>query len=77
MPEKTTERPEKGSLWKHLKTGGIYRVVGIGKREADCVPCVVYQVAFADKDAAGDWWIRTLGEFADGRFEAVPEEGPR
>lgn len=59
--------PKPGDVAKHLKTGGIYRVLCVGKIEATLEPVVVYQ---SQKD--GEVWIRPLGEFIDGRFTLYP-----
>jgi hypothetical protein len=56
-----------GSLWKHRK-GGFYKVLAVGRIEADLAPVVVYQ-------SQKDWlvWVRPLAEFEDGRFEEIPD----
>jgi len=55
-------------IWKHVKTERLYRIVAVGKMEADHTPIIVY------RDAAiydGDVWVRPASEFYDGRFVRV------
>ncbi len=69
---------EIGSFYKHLKSGGIYKVTGFGTIEETMQPCVFYE--HAPRDRMGTW-VRPLGEFGDGRFELwlepkAPPEAP-
>lgn len=57
-----------GSRWQHYK-GGFYRVVTVGKREADLTPVVVYA---AEQD--GSVWVRPLDEWRD-RIATVTDDG--
>ena len=50
---------------RHVKSGGIYTVVGEATIEATMTKVVVYRSA-----ADGSWWVRPLAEFCDGRFLA-------
>lgn len=52
---------------RHVKSGRDYTVVGVATIEAAMTKAVVYRSA-ADTD--GDWWVRPLAEFCDGRFVA-------
>lgn len=51
---------------RHVKTGGIYRVICGGRLEADLTRIVVYQ-----SEQTGETWVRPRSEFTDGRFEPV------
>lgn len=51
-----------GTYWRHRKTGALYRVIAVGRIEADLTPCVIYQ------GPSGDVWVRPREEFMDGRF---------
>ena len=55
-----------GSRWKHLKTGGIYIVVGPSIIERTNEPAILYQ-----REGDGTLWVRPTDEFLDGRFEPV------
>ena len=57
--------------WRHVKSGGIYEIIGYGKIEADLTPCVIYR-------AKGNQqlWVRPKTEFFDGRFVAVADDAP-
>jgi hypothetical protein len=48
---------------RHLKTGGLYRVLHEGAIEANLTPCIIYQNV-----ASGAIWVRPSSEFWDGRF---------
>ncbi len=52
-----------GSDYKHVKTGGIYRVLHIAIKEDDLSHLVVYQ------DVNQMIWVRPRSQFEDGRFE--------
>ena len=51
---------------RHVKTGGLYRVLHRAEIEADLSPCVVYQNV-----ESGRTWVRPASEFDDGRFAAL------
>ena len=53
-------------LYRHTRTGGLYRIVCIAAVEATLETVVVYR---SDQD--GQTWTRPLGEFMDGRFELL------
>jgi hypothetical protein len=57
---------------RHLKSGGLYRVITRGHMEADypATAVVVYD------DAEGRVFVRPAGEFDDGRFEPVNDLSP-
>lgn len=56
-----TDCPGAGSVWKHLKGGGVYTVV-CGALIADTkVPAVVY----ATRPGGSDHWVLPLYEFLD------------
>lgn len=52
-----------GDEWLHVKTGGLYELVGECRIEATNTPAVLYQ---SKKD--GTIWVRSRDEFYDGRF---------
>jgi hypothetical protein len=54
----------KGQVWKHLKSGGIYSIVGHCQLEATNRPAVLYASVSGD----GRTWARDEEEFMDGRF---------
>lgn len=56
-----------GSIWRHVKTGKVYSVVGTCRLEATNSPAVLY----ASPDDGGVVWARDMDEFLDGRFERV------
>jgi hypothetical protein len=54
-------------VWKHVKTGGLYRIEGFALEEATLTPVVVYR----KRDTAGSlgaMFTRPCTEFFDGRF---------
>ena len=51
-------------IWQHVKSGGLYVVVGHGVIEADLTPAVIYR-SLLD----GITWVRPAAEFNDGRFK--------
>lgn len=64
----TENNPKIGSIWKHLKTGGLYRVLDHVFIEATAEPAVLY-ISMDD----GRKWVRPTKEFLDGRFEKVSD----
>jgi hypothetical protein len=52
--------------WQHVKTGGIYTVIGECRIEAINAPAYLY------RSAEGVVWARPKDEFLDGRFEPLP-----
>jgi hypothetical protein len=59
--------PKPGDRAKHLKTGGMYRVLCVARIEANLDLAVVYE-----SESDGEKWIRPVIEFLDGRFELYP-----
>lgn len=57
---------------RHLKSGGLYRVITRGHMEADypATAVVVYG------DAEGRVFVRAAAEFDDGRFELINDHSP-
>ena len=51
---------------KHLKSGGLYREIALGRLEWNLAPVVIYD------NAKGEVWVRPAAEFYDGRFEPLP-----
>lgn len=49
--------------YRHVKSGGIYRLLNVGLLEATLEPMVVYQ-----NIKTCEVWIRPQSEFFDGRF---------
>lgn len=56
-----------GDLYKHLKSGNLYVIVGCGFIESTCEMAVIYQRY--DSSDVPVTWIRPSSEFFDGRFE--------
>lgn len=54
-------------VWKHVKTGGLYRIEAFALEEATLTPVVVYRKREAGKDN-GTMFTRPCAEFFDGRF---------
>ena len=55
-----------GSKLKHLKSGGLYKVVLLANIEASLEPAYVYESL-----QSHDFWIRPQAEMEDGRFELI------
>ncbi len=55
-----------GSKLKHIKTGGLYKVVLLANIEATLEPAYVYESM-----QSHDFWIRPKTEMEDGRFELI------
>jgi len=51
-------------LYRHLKTGGKYLLIGKAKLEWNLKPVIVYKSL-----KTGDIWVRSEEEFYDGRFK--------
>lgn len=49
--------------YRHVKSGGLYRLLSLGLLEATLEPMVVYQ-----NIKTCEVWIRPQSEFFDGRF---------
>lgn len=62
-------------VWRHVKTGGLYHVVGTavcstnGSEGAECV--VYFSMTYQA------WRYREIGEFLDGRFVPEPPAEPK
>lgn len=61
--------PQPGETYKHLKTGGVYEIIGCGIRESTGE----VQVIYSKNKETDPWWIRPADEFLDGRFELRPK----
>jgi hypothetical protein len=73
----STGTGEPAHRYRHVKSGGTYKVVAHGKLEWSLAPVVIYE---AEKD--GTIWVRPEAEFFDGRFERIaalssPAKGER
>ena len=61
--------PNLGTIWKHVKSGNLYRVIQVGLIEDTLAPAVVYTRLNPDNKPLSDAkWIRLLPNFMDGRF---------
>jgi hypothetical protein len=65
-----------GERWRHVKSGGEYEIVAIGRLqvsgELDMAECVVYKSLRGSGDyPVGSIWVRPLKDFLDGRFVKV------
>lgn len=56
-----TNHPKPLEVYKHYKRGTLYRILCIATREADLVPCVVYECL--DPEAEHRCWIRSIEDF--------------
>ena len=65
-----------GQIWKHEKTGGVYRIINTGVF-MQCSTAEVFENQFAGQgwvvyrsieDHKAQWYIRLESEFLDGRF---------
>lgn len=58
----------RGTLWRHRKTQGTYRILGKCRIEATGAEAFLYQ------GHDGTIWARPMDEFLDGRFEQLEQE---
>lgn len=56
-------------IYKHLKSGGLYKFLTHALIEADLTHAVVYESL-----ETGQVWVRPESEFFNGRFEELVEE---
>lgn len=68
MTNNTNQTLHPNTVYKHLRTGGLYSVVAVGTH-VKTKECLVTYVALAD----GAVWVRNYEQFMDGRFEEVKE----
>lgn len=68
------DRYENGlaQVWRHKKSGGLYRIINHVQIEATMTPAVTYMAI-----GGGTIWVRPLTEFNDGRFEKVEDAAIR
>ena len=59
----TTAKFQAGDQLIHLKSGGLYRVIGLGKIEANLEDVYIYE-AMRNQTL----WVRPKAEMEDGRF---------
>lgn len=65
-------QPAVGSIWRHLKSGHIYRVIACGLVESNLTPSVIYTNINPDSDPlSAANWIRPMVDFRDGRFALI------
>ena len=57
-----------GAKLKHLKSGGLYKVIVLANVEATLEPAYVYESM-----QSHDCWIRPKSEMEDGRFELISQ----
>jgi hypothetical protein len=57
---------EQSEIWQHVKSGGLYRVVGECLLEKDLTHLTIYKSLMN-----GQQWVRPSLEFHDGRFRIV------
>lgn len=55
--------------WRHVKTGGVYEILGWCIIEATNKPAILYRSAIPESGRS--IWARPREEFFDGRFEKV------
>ena len=69
--------PEIGSIYKHYKTGSLYKVIAVGKHSETLEDVVIYKSLYKGKDfPENQVWCRPLSiwqEKVDGkdRFEKI------
>lgn len=56
-----------GPLYRHRRSGGVYRLLDIATDEKTSKQVVVYR-----SKESGKVWVRNHSEFFDGRFERLP-----
>ena len=56
-----TNHPQPHEVYKHYKRGTLYRILCVATREADLVPCVVYESL--DPEAEHQFWNRSIEDF--------------
>lgn len=56
----------KESVVRHLKSGGLYKIIDLGRIEATLEVVYIYQSLQTQ-----DVWVRPQSEMEDGRFEAT------
>lgn len=56
------------TLWKHIKTGVVYKIVGECILEASNEPAFLYQATETGFLEPLPVWARSKKEFLDGRF---------
>lgn len=64
--------PKPGTLWVHIASLRVYRVLHIAHMEDDYSKVVVYQIAHSETPDQELIWVRPVKEWA-GRFEYVKE----
>ena len=57
-----------GTKLKHIKTGGLYKVLLLANIEATLEPAYVYESL-----QSHDFWVRPQEEMEDGRFELIDQ----
>ena len=55
-----------GAKLRHIKTGGLYKVVLLANLEANLEPVYVYESM-----QSHDFWVRPKAEMEDGRFQLI------
>lgn len=60
------DHPDQSEIWQHVKSQGLYTVIGEGLQESDLEPVVIYRSLFD-----GELWVRPTSEFYDGRFRNI------
>ncbi|WP_065335496.1 hypothetical protein [Tritonibacter mobilis] len=64
MPHvKTPSAHIQSEIWQHVRSGGLYTIIGHGLIEADLTPATIYRSLWD-----GAVWVRPTAEFEDGRF---------
>lgn len=57
---------KQSEIWQHVKSGGLYTVIGHEMIEADLTPATIYRSLWD-----GAVWVRPTAEFEDGRFRNI------
>jgi hypothetical protein len=70
-PDSKILAPKAGSVYRHVKSGGKYKVVGVGLNATNG-PQEMQTVVLYFCTKTGQIWVREINEFCDGRFEPLP-----
>ena len=75
--ESKMDWPPIGSQWRHVKSGGVYRVKDLCLIEATLAPAVIYEGSHGYVQGKVLWntWCRPISEFLDGRFVRHSKDG--
>lgn len=67
--KKNMKKKIKPGIYKHFKTGNLYRVIGVGKHSETQEDLVIYEALYDNKTSK--FWVRPLKMF----IEEVEKDG--